>query len=69
MSKALPERQLEIEVLLKEMENLQYQLDDLSAWASNTRVKLENTSEEPPQKVVFIFQQFLLLFSSLIFKI
>uniref|UniRef100_A0A671Z343 Dystrophin n=1 Tax=Sparus aurata TaxID=8175 RepID=A0A671Z343_SPAAU len=48
VSKALPERQLEIEGLLRELEQLQGQLDDLSAWASNTRAKLEQSPEEPP---------------------
>lgn len=51
MSKALPERQLEIEGLLRELEQLQGQLDDLSAWASNTRAKLEQSPEEPPARV------------------
>ncbi|XP_037552527.1 dystrophin isoform X1 [Nematolebias whitei] len=52
VSKALPERQLEIEALLKELGNLQGQLDDLSAWASNTRAKLEQNPDEPPAKLV-----------------
>lgn len=47
MSKALPERQLEIEGLLKELEKL----DDLSMWASRTRGKLEQSPEGPPPKV------------------
>lgn len=51
MSRALPERQLEIEGLLRELESLQGQLDDLSAWASGTRAKLEQSPEEPPTKV------------------
>lgn len=55
MSKALPERQQEIESLLKELGKLQGQLDDLSVWASNTRTKLENTHEEPPAKVGHTF--------------
>lgn len=52
VSKALPERQLEIEGLLQELEKLQAQLDDLSAWASSTRAKLEQSPEqEPPARV------------------
>uniref|UniRef100_A0A8D3EGG4 Dystrophin n=1 Tax=Scophthalmus maximus TaxID=52904 RepID=A0A8D3EGG4_SCOMX len=39
---ALPERQLQIEGLLRELEKLQAQLDDLSAWASSTRARLEH---------------------------
>ncbi|XP_076017960.1 dystrophin isoform X2 [Genypterus blacodes] len=50
VSKALPERHLELEGLLRELERLQRQLDDLSAWASSTRAKLEQ--EEPQPKVV-----------------
>ncbi|KAM3585392.1 uncharacterized protein V6R79_016686 [Siganus canaliculatus] len=52
VSKALPERQLEIEGLLKELEKLQGQLGDLSVWASNTRVKLEQSNEDPPSKLI-----------------
>lgn len=52
VSKLLPERQLEIEGLLKELEKLQGQLDDLSAWASNTRTTLEHSTEEPAPKLV-----------------
>ncbi|KAK7893275.1 hypothetical protein WMY93_022427 [Mugilogobius chulae] len=52
VSKALPERQLEIEGLLKELEKLQAQLDDLSAWASSTRGKLEQSQDEPPLKLI-----------------
>ncbi|KAK5847635.1 hypothetical protein PBY51_016746 [Eleginops maclovinus] len=47
VSKALPERQLEIEALLRELEQLQGQLDGLSAWASVTRAKLEQSPDEP----------------------
>ncbi|KAM9836007.1 dystrophin-like [Aulostomus maculatus] len=47
VSRALPERQLEIEGLLKELEKLQGQLDLLSAWASSTRTKLEHNPDEP----------------------
>ncbi|KAI9525953.1 hypothetical protein NQZ68_002501 [Dissostichus eleginoides] len=47
VSKALPERQLEIEALLRELEQLQGQLDGLSAWASITRAKLEQSPDEP----------------------
>ncbi|XP_034072729.1 dystrophin isoform X5 [Gymnodraco acuticeps] len=47
VSKALPERQLEIEALLRELEQLQGQLDSLSAWASITRAKLEQSPDEP----------------------
>ncbi|MEQ2188262.1 hypothetical protein GOODEAATRI_013214, partial [Goodea atripinnis] len=63
VSKALPERQLEIEGLLKELLKLQGQLEDVSAWASSTRTKLEHSPEEPPPNV----QQ--LLFFLLIFTI
>ncbi|KAM4537905.1 dystrophin [Fundulus diaphanus] len=52
VSKALPERQLEIEGLLKELLKLQGQLEDLSAWASTTRAKLEQSPEEPPPKLI-----------------
>ncbi|TMS11567.1 Dystrophin [Larimichthys crocea] len=52
VSKALPERQLEIEGLLRELEKLQGQLDDLSGWASSTRAKLEHSSEEPPPRLI-----------------
>uniref|UniRef100_A0AAV2LGC3 Dystrophin n=1 Tax=Knipowitschia caucasica TaxID=637954 RepID=A0AAV2LGC3_KNICA len=51
VSKALPERQLEIEGLLKELERLQAQVDDLSAWASSTRGRLEQSPEEPPPRL------------------
>ncbi|KAI4831419.1 hypothetical protein KUCAC02_000961, partial [Chaenocephalus aceratus] len=47
VSKALPERQLEIEALLRELEQLQGQLDSLSAWASITRANLEQSPDEP----------------------
>lgn len=50
MSRALPERQLEIEGLLRDLKNLQGELDDLSAWATNTRTRLEQSPEEPPPK-------------------
>ncbi|XP_028281420.1 dystrophin isoform X2 [Parambassis ranga] len=48
VSKALPERQLEIEGLLKELEKL----DDLSVWASRTRANLEQSPEGPPPKLI-----------------
>ncbi|XP_041834285.1 dystrophin isoform X2 [Melanotaenia boesemani] len=48
VSKALPERQLELEGLLKELLKLQGQLDDLHIWASNTRTKLEHSPGEAP---------------------
>ncbi|CAN9498333.1 unnamed protein product [Ophioblennius macclurei] len=51
VSKALPERQLEIEGLLRELEKLQGQMGDLSAWASITRAKLEQSPEEPPPRL------------------
>ncbi|XP_068575388.1 dystrophin isoform X3 [Cebidichthys violaceus] len=51
-SKALPERQLEIEGLLRELEKFQGQLDGLSAWASSTRDKLEHSPEEPPARLI-----------------
>ncbi|TNN46375.1 Dystrophin [Liparis tanakae] len=53
VSKALPERQLEIEGLLRELEKFQHQLDILSAWASSTRDKLEHAPlEEPPPRLI-----------------
>ncbi|XP_049425588.1 dystrophin isoform X1 [Epinephelus fuscoguttatus] len=51
VSKALPERQLEIEGLLRELEKFEGQLDDLSGWASTTRTKLEHSPEEPPPRL------------------
>uniref|UniRef100_A0A3Q1I573 Dystrophin n=1 Tax=Anabas testudineus TaxID=64144 RepID=A0A3Q1I573_ANATE len=51
VSRALPERQLEIEGLLKELEKLHGQLDDLSIWASSTRSRLEHSPEEPAPRV------------------
>lgn len=51
VSRALPERRLEIEALLRELESLQGRLDELSAWASGARAKLEQSPEEPPPKV------------------
>ncbi|XP_075333549.1 dystrophin isoform X3 [Odontesthes bonariensis] len=52
VSKALPEHQLNIEGLLKELEKLQGQLNDLSVWASSTRAKLEHSAEEPPPELI-----------------
>ncbi|XP_033837659.2 dystrophin isoform X13 [Periophthalmus magnuspinnatus] len=52
VSKALPERQLEIEGLLKELLKLQGQVDDLSAWAATTRGRLEQSPEEPPPRLI-----------------
>lgn len=51
VSKALPERQLEMEALLRELESLRAQLDELCVWASSTRTRLEDASEEPPTQV------------------
>ncbi|XP_019712980.1 dystrophin-like [Hippocampus comes] len=48
VSKALPERQLEIENLLKELDGLQVQLDYLSSWVFRTRTHLERNPEEHP---------------------
>uniref|UniRef100_A0A3B4V2S3 Dystrophin n=1 Tax=Seriola dumerili TaxID=41447 RepID=A0A3B4V2S3_SERDU len=48
----LPERQLEIEGLLRELEKLQGQVDDLSVWASSTRAKLEHSPEEPSPRII-----------------
>ncbi|XP_072225563.1 dystrophin isoform X2 [Leuresthes tenuis] len=52
VSKALPEHQLKIEGLLKELEKLQGQLNDLSVWASSTRARLERSPEEPPPELI-----------------
>ncbi|KAM9766235.1 dystrophin-like isoform 2-T2 [Menidia menidia] len=52
VAKALPERQREIEGLLRELEGLHLQLEDLSLWASNTRARLEKVPEEPPAKLI-----------------
>ncbi|KAF6730406.1 Dystrophin [Oryzias melastigma] len=52
VSRALPERQLEIEALLRELLKLRGSLDDLSGWASNTRARLEQSPEEPPPRVM-----------------
>ncbi|KAM6958012.1 dystrophin isoform 1-T1 [Tautogolabrus adspersus] len=52
VSRDLPERQLEIEGLLRELEKLQGQLDNLSGWAASTRAKLEQSPEEPPSRLI-----------------
>ncbi|XP_039997801.1 dystrophin [Xiphias gladius] len=52
VSRALPERQLEIEGLLKDLEKLQGELDDLTAWASRTRAELERSPEEPLPRII-----------------
>ncbi|XP_077439439.1 dystrophin isoform X3 [Vanacampus margaritifer] len=52
VSRALPERQLEIENLLQELERLQVQLDYLSGWLSRTRTQLEHSPDEPPPGLV-----------------
>ncbi|XP_055363081.1 dystrophin isoform X4 [Betta splendens] len=52
VSRALPERQLEIESLLKDLEKLHGQLDDLLMWASSTRARLEHSPEEPPPRMI-----------------
>ncbi|XP_056157526.1 LOW QUALITY PROTEIN: dystrophin-like [Lampris incognitus] len=52
VSKNLPERQLEIEGLLRELEKLKDQLDGLSAWASRTRDKLEQSPVEVEPKLI-----------------
>ncbi|KAM6945421.1 LOW QUALITY PROTEIN: dystrophin-like [Aplochiton taeniatus] len=52
VSRDLPERQLEIESLLRELEGLQGQLEDLSAWASTTRTRLEENPEETDPKLM-----------------
>lgn len=51
MSRALPERQQEIEALLRDLMKLRGRLEDLSAWAVNTRARLEQSPEEPPPRV------------------
>lgn len=60
MSRGLPERQLEIEGLLKDLEHLQGQMGELSAWATNTRTTLEQSPEEPPAKVGYISSKMIL---------
>ncbi|XP_053728438.1 dystrophin isoform X6 [Synchiropus splendidus] len=52
VSKALPERQLELEGLLKELEAHHSQMNDLSAWVSATRAKLEQNPDDPPPRLV-----------------
>ncbi|KAM9828924.1 dystrophin isoform 7-T7 [Syngnathus typhle] len=52
VSKALPERQMEIESLLKELERLHVQLDYLSVWVSRTRTRLEHSPDEPPPGLI-----------------
>nr|XP_049609340.1 dystrophin isoform X5 [Syngnathus scovelli] len=52
VSKALPERQMEIESLLKELERLHVQLDYLSVWVSRTRTQLEHSPDEPPPGLI-----------------
>ncbi|XP_051284324.1 dystrophin isoform X19 [Dicentrarchus labrax] len=52
VSRALPERQLELEGLLMELEKLEGQVDNLSAWASSTRAKLEHSPEDPPPRLI-----------------
>ncbi|XP_035768824.1 dystrophin-like [Neolamprologus brichardi] len=52
VSTALPERQLEIEGLLKEMEKCESHLDDLSVWVSSTRAKLEHSPEGPSARLI-----------------
>lgn len=51
VSKALPQRQLEMEALLRELESLQAQLDQLCVWASSTRARLQDSGEELPNQV------------------
>uniref|UniRef100_A0AAQ4PPR1 Dystrophin n=1 Tax=Gasterosteus aculeatus aculeatus TaxID=481459 RepID=A0AAQ4PPR1_GASAC len=51
VSEALPERQLELEALLRELEKLQAQLDALSAWAASCRERLQHGPEDPPARV------------------
>nr|XP_057908480.1 dystrophin isoform X8 [Doryrhamphus excisus] len=52
VSKTLPERLLEIESLLRELEGIQCHLDSLSGWVSRTRTQLEHSPEEPPQSLI-----------------
>ncbi|XP_061692768.1 dystrophin isoform X2 [Syngnathoides biaculeatus] len=52
VSKALPEHQLEIESLLKELDMLQVQLDYLSGWVPRTRAQLEHSPDEPPPSLM-----------------
>ncbi|KAJ3584666.1 hypothetical protein NHX12_015161, partial [Muraenolepis orangiensis] len=51
VSRDLPERQLEAEALLRDLERLQGQLEDLSTWASNTRTRLEHSPEDLEPRV------------------
>ncbi|XP_054915286.1 dystrophin isoform X6 [Poeciliopsis prolifica] len=57
VSRALPERQQEIEALLKDLLKLHGELDDLSGWASSTRAKLEQSPQEPPARLIEDVQQ------------
>ncbi|CAL8307771.1 unnamed protein product [Merluccius merluccius] len=52
VSRDLPERQLEMEGLLRDLERLQGQLAELSAWASNTCTCLEHSPEDLDRKLV-----------------
>ncbi|CAL8389966.1 unnamed protein product [Boreogadus saida] len=52
VSRDLPEWQLEMEGLLRDLERLQGQLADLSAWAARTRTRLESSPEELEPKLV-----------------
>ncbi|XP_068612642.1 dystrophin isoform X3 [Brachionichthys hirsutus] len=52
VSRDLPERQLEIEGLLRELESLRGRMDGLSAWASSTRAGLERSPEGTPPRLV-----------------
>ncbi|XP_040028637.2 dystrophin isoform X7 [Gasterosteus aculeatus] len=52
VSEALPERQQELEALLRELEKLQAQLDALSAWAASCRERLQHGPEDPPARLI-----------------
>ncbi|XP_030210304.1 dystrophin isoform X3 [Gadus morhua] len=52
VSRDLPEWQLEMEGLLRDLERLQGQLADLSAWAARARTRLESSPEELEPKLV-----------------
>lgn len=51
MSRELPEKQLQLEAMLRELTGLQQQLSDLCLWARTTRTSLEQGPEDLDPKV------------------